>query len=182
MTPVSRPSRQHPRLRDDHRRGPTRWPCPRPATRTKTKIQNWPRTTVHWPPWPKRTTAVPAEPASADSVSRSAATPRPPMPPKVKSALARYRVAAFIVGYALIVLCITIVLKYVFGVSQAVEIWGPIHGVLYIGYVLLTFDLAYKDRWSLLGLLGVLIAGVIPGISFVAERIVHRKVVARQKV
>ena len=104
------------------------------------------------------------------------------MPPKVKSALARYRVAAFVVGYALIVLCVTIVLKYVFGVNQAVEIWGPIHGVLYIGYVLLTFDLAYKDRWSLLGLLGVLIAGVIPGISFVAERIVHRKVIARQKV
>jgi integral membrane protein len=124
---------------------------------------------------------VPAEPASADSVSRSAAPP-PPMPPKVKSALARYRVAAFVVGYALIVLCITILLKYVFDVPQAVEIWGPIHGVLYIGYVLLTFDLAYKDRWSLLGLLGVLVAGVIPGISFVAERIVHRKVVARQRV
>ena len=124
---------------------------------------------------------MPAEPASADSVPRADAAP-PPMPKKVESALARYRIAAFIVGYALIVLCITIVLKYVFGLDQAVAIWGPIHGVLYIGYVLLTFDLAYKDRWSLLGLLGVLIAGVIPGISFVAERIVHRKVVARQKV
>jgi integral membrane protein len=104
------------------------------------------------------------------------------MPPKVKSALARYRVAAFIVGYALIVLCITIVLRYVFGVDQAVTIWGPIHGVLYIGYVLLAFDLAYKDRWSLVGTLGVLLAGVIPGVSFVAERIVHRKVQAREKV
>ena len=104
------------------------------------------------------------------------------MPPRVKSALARYRVAAFVVGYALIVLCIAIVLRYVFGVQQAVAIWGPIHGVLYIGYVLLAFDLAYKDRWSLVGTLGVLLAGVIPGISFVAERIVHRKVEARQKV
>lgn len=104
------------------------------------------------------------------------------MPPKVKAALARYRIAAFIVGYALIVLCVTVVLKYGFGVDQAVVIWGPIHGVLYITYVLLAFDLAYKDRWSLVGTLGVLVAGVIPGISFVAERIVHRKVVARQKV
>ena len=104
------------------------------------------------------------------------------MPPRVKSALARYRVAAFVVGYALIVLCIAIVLRYVFHVDQAVAIWGPIHGVLYIGYVLLAFDLAYKDRWSLVGTLGVLLAGVIPGVSFVAERIVHRKVVARQKV
>jgi len=104
------------------------------------------------------------------------------MPAKVASALARYRVSAFIVGYALIVLCITIILRYVFGVDQAVKIWGPIHGVLYIAYVLLAFDVAYKDRWSLKGTLGVLVAGVIPGVSFVAERIVHRKVVARQKV
>jgi integral membrane protein len=124
---------------------------------------------------------VPAEPASADSVSRASAPP-PAMPPKVEAALGRYRVAAFIVGYALIVLCITIILKYGFGLDQVVAIWGPIHGVLYIGYVLLAFDLAYKDRWTLVGTLGVLLAGVIPGISFVAERIVHRKVVARQKV
>ena len=117
----------------------------------------------------------------AESAPTAAAAP-PAMPPKVKGALARYRISAFIVGYALIVLCVTIVLRYGFGVDKAVEIWGPIHGVLYIGYVLLAFDLAYKDRWSLVGTLGVLLAGVIPGISFVAERIVHRKVVARQKV
>ena len=122
---------------------------------------------------------MPAEPASAEP---TAVPSSPPMPPKVKGALARYRVSAFIVGYALIVLCIAIILRYGFGVDKAVEIWGPIHGVLYIGYVLLAFDLAYKDRWSLVGTLGVLLAGVIPGISFVAERIVHRKVVARQKV
>ncbi len=124
---------------------------------------------------------MPAEPTS-DPVSRPAATPAPAMPPKVEKALGRYRISAFIVGYALIVLCVAIILKYVFGVDQAVAIWGPIHGVLYIGYVLLAFDLAYKDRWSLAGTLGVLLAGVIPGISFVAERIVHRKVTARQKV
>ncbi|WP_197676200.1 DUF3817 domain-containing protein [Nakamurella panacisegetis] len=118
---------------------------------------------------------MPAEPVSANPAA-------PAMPPKVAGALARYRIAAFIVGYALIVLCIAIVLRYGFGVDQAVAIWGPIHGVLYIGYVLLAFDLAYKDRWSLVGTLGVLLAGVIPGVSFVAERIVHRKVVARQKV
>lgn len=122
---------------------------------------------------------MPAEPSS-DSVSRAAAAP--PLPPKVKGALARYRIAAFIVGYALIVLCIAIVLRYVFGIDEAVAIWGPIHGVLYIGYVLLAFDLAYKDRWSLVGTLGVLLAGVIPGVSFVAERIVHRRVLAREKV
>ena len=125
---------------------------------------------------------MPAEPSSPSADARSAAAGAPGMPPRVKSALARYRVAAFIVGYALIVLCIAIILRYVFHVEEAVAIWGPIHGVLYIGYVLLAFDLAYKDRWSLVGTLGVLLAGVIPGVSFVAERIVHRKVQARQKI
>jgi len=124
---------------------------------------------------------VPAEPASADAVSPASASTTP-VPPKVKSALGRYRIAAFVVGYALIVLCIAIVLRYGFGIDKAVAIWGPIHGVLYIGYVLLAFDLAYKDRWSLVGTLGVLVAGVIPGVSFLAERIVHRKVLARQKI
>lgn len=124
---------------------------------------------------------MPAEPASADAVSPASAS-TPPVPPKVKSALGRYRIAAFVVGYALIVLCIAIVLRYGFGIEKAVAIWGPIHGVLYIGYVLLAFDLAYKDRWSLVGTLGVLLAGVIPGVSFLAERIVHRKVLARQKI
>jgi len=137
---------------------------------------------VLWLPWPKRTVDVPIEPASADSVSEASRSGTPSVPPKVRVALGRYRIAAFIVGYALIVLCIAIVLRYGFSVDQAVAIWGPIHGVLYIGYMLLTFDLAYKDRWSLVGLLGVLLAGVVPGISFVAERIVHRKVLARQKV
>ena len=126
---------------------------------------------------------MPTDPTSTNSPAAGPTSPAAPgMPPRVKSALARYRVAAFVVGYALIVLCIAIVLRYVFHVDQAVAIWGPIHGVLYICYVLLAFDLAYKDRWSLVGTLGVLLAGVIPGVSFVAERIVHRKVVARQKV
>lgn len=123
---------------------------------------------------------MPAESAPKPANTRPAGAPA--MPPKVKSALARYRIAAFVVGYALVVLCIAIVLRYVFDVDQAVTVWGPIHGVLYIGYVLLAFDLAYKDRWSLVGTLGVLLAGVIPGISFVAERIVHRKVQAREKI
>ena len=119
---------------------------------------------------------MPAEPASANSpTAGSTSAAPPPMPPRVRAALTRYRIAAFIVGYALIILCVAIVLRYVFHLEQAVAIWGPIHGVLYIGYVLLSFDLAYKDRWSLVGTLGVLVAGVIPGVSFVAERIVNRR-------
>jgi len=87
-----------------------------------------------------------------------------------------------VVGVGLLILCLTMVLKYVFDVPQAVAIWGPIHGILYIAYVLLAFDLAYKDRWSAKGTILVLLAGVIPVLSFYAEHVVTQKVRARQKV
>lgn len=124
---------------------------------------------------------MPVEPTPAPPRTGSVG-PGPVVPAKVRSALGRYRVAAFVVGWGLLVLCLTIVLKYVFHLEWTVEIWGPIHGILYVGYVLLTFDLAYKDRWSLLGILKVIVAGVVPGVSFVAERWVHRKVLARQRI
>ena len=106
----------------------------------------------------------------------------PPVPPKIMAAFKRYRVAAYIVGWGLLILCAAMVLKYAFGIDRAVAIWGPIHGALFVGYVILAFDLAYKDRWSPLGTLWVLIAGTIPFVSFIAERQVERKVLTRQKL
>jgi integral membrane protein len=104
------------------------------------------------------------------------------VPPKIMAAFKRYRVAAYIVGWGLLILCAAMVLKYAFGIDRAVAIWGPIHGALFVGYVILAFDLAYRDRWSPLGTLWVLIAGTIPFVSFVAERQVERKVLTRHKL
>jgi integral membrane protein len=104
------------------------------------------------------------------------------VPPKIMSAFRRYRIAAYVVGWGLLLLCAAMVLKYAFGVAAAVAIWGPIHGALFVVYVIIAFDLAYKDRWSPLGTLWVLVAGTIPFVSFVAERQVQRKVLARQKM
>lgn len=117
--------------------------------------------------------------SGAGSVPTQAA---PVVPPKIMSAFKRYRIAAFVVGWGLLILCAAMVLKYVFDVGAAVAIWGPIHGALFVVYVIIAFDLAYKDRWSPLGTLWVLIAGTIPFVSFVAERQVQRKVLSRQKM
>lgn len=106
------------------------------------------------------------------------ATPRPAKSPKVMAAFRRYKIAAFIVGWGLLLLCAAMVLKYLFDLPQFVVIWGPIHGALFVGYVILAFDLAYKDRWSPLGTLWVLVAGTIPFVSFVAEKQVQRKILA----
>jgi integral membrane protein len=130
---------------------------------------------------------VPHDPADAPAPDvtapvTGAAAPAGAVPPKVRSALGRYRVAAFVVGVGLLLLIVAMVLRYGFDQRWAVSIWGPIHGVLYIVYVLLAFDLAYKDRWSAKGTILVLLAGVIPVLSFWAERLVTRKVLARQKI
>lgn len=98
--------------------------------------------------------------------------------PKVASALKRYRIASFVVGVGLLILCLAMVLKYGFGVEWAVVVWGPIHGALYAGYVLLTFDLSYKARWRLVNLLKIILAGVVPVLSFYAEHWVNRKMLA----
>ena len=115
---------------------------------------------------------------------RRAGAPRgaPVVPPKIMAAFRRYRIAAFVVGWGLLILCAAVVLKYVFDQPALVAIWGPIHGALFVVYVIIAFDLAYKDRWSPLGTLWVLVAGTIPFVSFVAERQVQRKVLARQKM
>ncbi len=106
----------------------------------------------------------------------------PVVPPKILSAFKRYRIAAFVVGWGLLILCAAMVFKYAFDMGAAVVIWGPIHGALFVIYVIIAFDLAYKDRWSPLGTVWVLIAGTIPFVSFVAERQVQRKVLSRQKM
>jgi len=120
--------------------------------------------------------------AAGAAVPGRAATGAPVVPPKIMAAFRRYRVAAFAVGWGLLLLCAAMVLKYAFGMGAVVSIWGPIHGALFVGYVIIAFDLAYKDRWSPLGTLWVLVAGTIPFVSFVAERQVQRKVLARQKM
>ena len=65
-------------------------------------------------------------------------------------------------------------LKYLAGDGTVVAIVGPIHGFLYMGYLLLTADLAYRDRWPVGRAVLVALAGTIPFVSFVAERKVTR--------
>ncbi len=120
--------------------------------------------------------------AAAGAVPGRRGNGAPVVPPKIMAAFRRYRVAAFVVGWGLLLLCAAMVLKYAFDMGAAVAIWGPIHGALFVVYVIIAFDLAYKDRWSPLGTLWVLVAGTIPFVSFVAERQVQRKVLARQKM
>lgn len=100
----------------------------------------------------------------------------------VRGALARYRVLAYVVGVGLLALVAAMVLKYAFDNAGPMAVVGPAHGFLYAVYLVLAFDLALKARWSVKGTLLVLVAGMVPFLSFVVERRVTAKVRAGEKV
>ncbi|HEX3003073.1 MAG TPA: DUF3817 domain-containing protein [Angustibacter sp.] len=100
------------------------------------------------------------------------------MTPRVKSALTRFKIMAFVVGVGLLILCLEMVLHYGFD-NDALTWWSPIHGVLYMLYLVATADLGLKVKWPLTKMLGVALAGVVPFFSFVMERKVAREVEGR---
>jgi integral membrane protein len=91
-------------------------------------------------------------------------------------ALTRYRVVAWIVGVLLLVLTVGTVLKYTTDDDTIVAVVGPAHGFLYMVYLVLAADLARRARWKLPFTILVLLAGTVPFLSFVAERVVTRRV------
>lgn len=93
------------------------------------------------------------------------------------AALTRYRVMAYIVGVVLLILvAVAVPLKYVAGQPTLVATVGPIHGFLYIVYLIAAFDLSRRGRWPLIPTLIVLLAGTVPFLSFVVEHQVTARV------
>ena len=92
----------------------------------------------------------------------------------VAQALRRFEIMAFVVGIGLLILCVEVVLHYGFH-NDSLAWWSPIHGVLYLLYVVTTADLGMRVRWSLGRMVGVMLAGVVPFFSFVMERKVARE-------
>ena len=90
-------------------------------------------------------------------------------------ALIRYRIIAWIVGVGLLALVLVgMPLKYIGGNDTVVAIVGPVHGFLFMIYLVLAFDLARRASWPFLRMVLVMAAGTIPFLSFWTERKVSR--------
>lgn len=97
----------------------------------------------------------------------------------VQRALVRYRLLAYTVGVGLLVLvCVGMPLQYAAASPGVVEVVGPLHGAIYLVYLLAAFDLARRSRFSLPQLLMMVCAGFLPVLAFVIERRVSRRVEA----
>ena len=101
----------------------------------------------------------------------------------IPGSLLRYRVMAYVTGTMLLVLCLVAMpLKYAAGIPGPTAVVGALHGILYCVYLLAAFDLALRARWTAKGTVLVLLAGTIPFLSFVAERVVTRRTRAGERV
>ena len=84
---------------------------------------------------------------------------------KVRSALLRYRVLAWITGVWLLLLVVELVLTYGFD-NHALDFVPFVHGWVYFLYLIMAIDLAIKVRWSAPKTIITAIAGTIPFLSF----------------
>lgn len=93
--------------------------------------------------------------------------------------LLRYRVMAYVVGVGLLVLVLVgVPLQYAAGEPAVVSIVGPIHGALYIVYLLAAYDLSRRAHFSLLQLVAMVAAGFLPFLAFYVEHRTTRRIKA----
>lgn len=102
-----------------------------------------------------------------------------PAEPGLSGALLRFRLLAWVVGVLLVLLTIGVVLRYGFGVPELSRTVSPVHGLMFVVYLVALVDLARRMGWGVKRLLLLALAGVVPLLSFVAERGVTREVQAR---
>jgi len=90
-----------------------------------------------------------------------------------RDTLFRYRVMSYIVGVMLIVLFIGLIPAVnSTGINQVV---GPVHGILYIVYLLSVVMVFIRYRVGLWTLVAMVIAGFCPFLAFIVEHRVSRR-------
>ncbi|MEV0150592.1 MULTISPECIES: DUF3817 domain-containing protein [unclassified Nonomuraea] len=97
----------------------------------------------------------------------------------MESALKPFRVLAYCVGVMLLILCAAMVLRYGFGIEGISKFVAPVHGFLYMIYLVAVMNLGMKARWGWPYMLGIMLGGTVPFLSFFVERRVTHRVHAQ---
>jgi integral membrane protein len=101
------------------------------------------------------------------------------LPRATAASLTRFRILAWLVGVMLLVLVgVAMPVKYVGGDDSLVATVSPVHGLLYIVYLVATLDLARRVGWGPRQTVLVMLGGTVPFLSFVLERRVARRLPA----
>ena len=93
------------------------------------------------------------------------------------TALKRYRVMAFIVGLALVILTALIV---IFGLgTTAPRLFSPLHGVLYIAYLATLPGLIKHFQLSKAKIVLLIASGIVPILAFFVEAVTMKNPVPK---
>ena len=93
-----------------------------------------------------------------------------------KTSLGFLRLTAFVEGMSfLVILFITMPMKYLFDIPEPTRPVGMAHGVLFILYVALVLLVQAKHKWSLKTTFWALFASIIPFGTFVADAKIFKK-------
>lgn len=89
-----------------------------------------------------------------------------------------FRVMAFVVGFGLLLLVLSMVLRYGFH-NDVLTWWAIPHGYLYMVYLVATALLGFAMRWGIGKMVLVMLAGCVPFLSFWVEHRISAETVAR---
>lgn len=93
------------------------------------------------------------------------------MSPAVRSALdSSFRITALAEATSFLALLVATYIKYAHGEPVGVEVLGPLHGLLFIAYVVLAFNLASRAGWTARTTVLVLLGAVVPFGGYVVHR------------
>lgn len=86
-----------------------------------------------------------------------------------------FRITALAEATSFLALLVATYLKYANDQPVGVQILGPVHGLLFIAYVLLAFKLAQRAGWSVRTTVLVLVGAVLPFGGFIVDRWLARR-------
>jgi integral membrane protein len=96
----------------------------------------------------------------------------------LSSSIGRLRIIAFLEGISfLIILFVTMPMKYYFNLPQGNKIIGTLHGALFIIYILMTLNVHFEQKWKLTKTTWkVLLASIVPFGTFWIDNKILRKI------
>ncbi|WP_337060238.1 DUF3817 domain-containing protein [Kineococcus sp. G2] len=110
-------------------------------------------------------------------MSTERTAPAPQVTSRIRPALTRYRVMAWVTGIGLLFVVAGMVQEYALDRGDSItRVMGPVHGLFYVLLLITTFDLGTRVRWPWSRMLLTALAGTVPFLSFYAERKNHRAV------
>ena len=88
-----------------------------------------------------------------------------------KTQIGRLRIIAFVEGVSfLVILFITMPLKYWLKMPEPNQIFGLMHGILFVMYVLAVIQIKIEQNWKLSTTFWALLASVVPFGTFWADK------------